>query len=75
MKAKELIKQLQETVEKHGDMDVVFDTEARCFDTHLVDVCSLSYVPKELAGPEDMICLGFDFNKEPHHSNKGENNV
>ena len=72
MKASEAIEQLKKIVEEKGDADLVFDTEARCFDVHLVSIKSISHVPDELSGVGDIVCLSFDFANEPHHANRDE---
>jgi hypothetical protein len=69
---KDLIKQLTKLVKKYPDADVLFDTEAVCFNVHLVDVKNVSLVPKKMLG-RDIVCLHWDMNKEPFHYDKRNN--
>jgi hypothetical protein len=49
MKASELIEKLEGAIEEVGDGNVYFDTEAACFNYHLVEIEALTY-HKEICG-------------------------
>ena len=65
MNIKELHKICCDLVDQgHGDKDVVFDTEAQCFNVHLVSIKSADYEP--IIPETDCLILTFDWNKEDH---------
>ncbi len=69
MKIKELCNICNEQVKKgNGEFDVLFDTEAQCFDTHMVEIKMATFECNEEIGIPNYLCLSYDFCKEPHHS-------
>lgn len=71
----ELKKVVDEAVVKgHGDRPVLFDTCARCFDVHMVDVSSayLESIPElEIAGePYEYLGLNFAMERGVCHAEK-----
>lgn len=68
MKAKELHRRLSRLIKKYGDADVMFDTNAVCFDVHLVNVAGVHPVPKEMLDRHrDIVVLDWDMPSEPYH--------
>lgn len=61
MKLKKLLSKLQKIYDKHGDIDVSIDVEARCFNYHFVGVERVVYEPVD----KEMVLLIPDYYNAP----------
>ncbi len=70
MTVKELKKQCEKIISKGGENSpVYFDTEAMCFDCHLVKIKNLNYISKDIINSEEYAVISYESESALTHYN------